>query len=395
MVNASSIYQILSSPGAIAQDLDGSFFIFTQARNENRPSPKGVFTPLYFDLSGTQYQGFTECLKIERHLLIQALEALDLKEESAFSPTWHLQPHRLFDEDFQSIQQLIGTGRLEKAVVMTVERAEGAPSPPQRAQMLLRLLQNCPNNLFIYGHWQDHSGVLGATPELLFSRSGHRVKTMALAGTLARKGLQTPSAKNSETLGAKDSLNTNAELAQRLLNDPKERHEHQLVVEDLTEKLQAPWPLAGNSAIAPSGQVHIHGPQVIELPHLMHLHTAIEVVLPESLDVHSKNFAESVDYQLIQRLHPSSALGLRSKVVSWSWLKTLNGHQELGHFGAPFGFNTADGFLCFVGIRNLEWSTGVSLIRAGCGLVRGSQPDREWQELSAKRDSVKALLGIK
>jgi menaquinone-specific isochorismate synthase len=137
--------------------------------------------------------------------------------------------------------------------------------------------------------------------------------------------------------------------------------------------------------------VDIKGPQLLELPHLWHLHTTLKTQLPP----HS-HFDSELDERLVQCLHPSSALGLRSKVLPWQWLQCLKGHQALGHFGAPIGLSLGEqGYFCLVGIRNLEWSKGQACIRAGCGIVQQSDPEKEWQELRAKRDSVKSLLGFK
>ncbi|MEY4617501.1 MAG: menaquinone-specific isochorismate synthase [Pseudomonadota bacterium] len=386
MLDAISILQILSRPGAIAQDLDGSFFVFSHGESENSPSAaqttseavspsEGVFTPLFFDLSLQHRQSFSECHKFGREELLAALNLKRKLNDFRFLPKWKTADRASFDSDFFVIKSAINEGLLDKAVVMTEEQGERAPSPDERLYLLWQLLQNCSGNLFVYGHWNDNSGVLGATPELLFARKGQQIQTMALAGTLP---------KNKER---------SSELqAEQLLGDAKERLEHQFVIDDLTEKLQTFFKSSVPNRSVPNvskAVVLVDGPKVIELPHLFHLFTAIEGTL-DSGSVPT----DSTDYELIRILHPSSALGLRSKNTPWGWLKNLRGHQNLGHFGAPFGLQTPDGFLCLVGIRNIEWGNGVAKIRAGCGIVALSEADREWQELRAKRESVKALLGI-
>jgi menaquinone-specific isochorismate synthase len=250
---------------------------------------------------------------------------------------------------------------------MTTEFSPWRPQPGDLATLLLRLLQNCTPNLFIYGHWQGSSGVLGASPELLFYRRDQRVQTMALAGTLAK-------GKNGEP----------PQKGESLLQDPKELFEHQLVVEDLREK----FALLETKLPPPSLELAVDGPAIIELPQLFHLQTRIEARHPSF----AKQF--EFDRELISVLHPTSALGLRSSSTPWRWLQGLRGHQQLGHFGAPFGLNLPSGYLCLVGIRNLEWNSEGAFLRAGCGVVARSQADREWAELRAKRDSVKALFKI-
>jgi menaquinone-specific isochorismate synthase len=378
MVTANAIQQILSSPGALAQDFDGSFFVLTNCKTEislgtslNRGKDTNftVLSPTFFGDPSKDGQQFQYCLKFERNEFVALLRASLSKEEGITNIFWTPASRSEFDEDFQAIQSAINDDLIEKAVVMTTEAAEVAPSPPQRMRMLLNLLVNCPLHLYIYGWWDELKGVLGATPEILFRREGRSLLSMALAGTLPKLGLQ-----------------TSTPDGQTLLQDSKELHEHQLVIDDLREKLGA---FAVNH-YGKTPKIRTYGPEVIELPHLFHLHTRIETTLSKW----AEKDADATDIELVHTLHPSSALGLRSRRVSWEWLKKLNGHQNLGHFGAPFGMTLTNGFWCLVGIRNLEWNEQNSYLRAGCGIVRQSQADREWEELRAKRESVKALLGI-
>ncbi len=368
MVYANAIQQILSSPGAITQDFDGSFFVLTNCKTETSLSiapgielvgPRPVFTPTFFEVSAKDLQYFKYCLKIERKVLASALENGAFEDPKFNLPSWEIQSKAHFDQDFAEIQRQIQGGTIEKAVVMTSERSSWTPSPTGKCSLLLSLLKKCPPHLHIYGHWTDSSGVLGASPEILFHREREKIHTMALAGTLPKA--KPPEAPNSGS---------------QLLDDQKERHEHQIVVEDLSEKLRT------------DAKITTQGPKVIELPHLFHLQTQIEAQLE------APPTSEEFDFRLIQRLHPSSALGLRSHKTHWHWLKNLFGHQELGHFGAPFGIALQEGYLCLVGIRNLEWNSTGSIVRAGCGIVAQSNSNREWQELWAKRESVKALLGL-
>lgn len=385
------IIEILSRPGALLQDTDGSFFVLTDAElahryqtssTGNSYDPCLLFTPTFFATSprDTPSQSAAPeslshekpysyyCLHFRRDQWVAGLQSLEIKGNFSFHPDWREQPFAQFESDFTTVQDKIHAGAMDKAVLMSFEEADISPTLQQRAALLFELTRNCSENLIIYGHWKETSGVLGATPELLFHRKGRNLLTMALAGTLSKR----------------HRVNDKGEpLSRVLLNDSKERHEHQLVVDDLTEKLNRFLRAVG------SPEILVRGPEVLELPHLLHLHTQLEVFIPETLS-DDGNF----DWNLLKLLHPTSALGLRSKSLPWSWLRSLEGHKNLGHFGAPLGFSLPNRFLCLVGIRNIEWEGSKTRLRAGCGVVAQSKLLNEWQELRAKRDSVKALLGL-
>ncbi len=175
------------------------------------------------------------------------------------------------------------------------------------------------------------------------------LSTMALAGTRALNG---PS----------------------LLEDPKEMHEHRIVVEGMVERL------------APLGQVTVGETQELELPTLAHLYTPIEVVPNRSVA-----FAEWVS-----ALHPTAAIGAWPKEEGWCWLLDQPNADERGRYGAPFGFIPPDreAGTCLVAIRNVQWANGEAKLLAGGGIVAASQVDREWREFNAKLDSIQEALGL-
>jgi menaquinone-specific isochorismate synthase len=202
---------------------------------------------------------------------------------------------------------------------------------------------------YSYGFEFEGEGLCGVTPELLFSVSDGRLKTMALAGTGPAGG---PS----------------------LLQDPKERHEHQLVIEYLAEALK-PW---GEFTAGSTGE-KTYGV-------LKHLRTPVEVKLNRVPDF----------MHLAARLHPTAALGGWPRQPAWHWLEAQSFHATRSRFGAPFGFVDGRGekMLCVVAIRSVQWKDNCARISAGCGVVRESETLREWQELQLKLKSVHQLLGM-
>jgi menaquinone-specific isochorismate synthase len=205
--------------------------------------------------------------------------------------------------------------------------------------------------LYVYGYWQNGEGILGATPETLFVRTAEQVRTMALAGTLSKKSGKTP---------------------REFLKDPKELHEHQLVVKDIQQRLQR------------LGWVRTAATEVIELPTLYHLRTLIEI------DVHNADIQE-----LVQLLHPTPALGVSPRNYGLGWMRDLPYQKDRGLFGAPLLFSLSENeTICLVAIRNLQWSAAGSRIGSGGGLVSASDLQSEWKELALKRESVMKALGL-
>lgn len=277
-------------------------------------------------------------------------------------PNWQPPPRAFFDECFADLQAQFKAGHLSKVVPVFFEQAS-FPTPRAQVASWIAGLLRAPASLTPYGCWTEAGGILGASPELLFEVGSGTVRTAALAGTLPAP------------LAADTASQLDAE--QHFLNDPKERREHDLVIEGIAQ------------ALAPYGTVTVGATTVIKLPTLWHLQTPIDAALHGTPD-----FAT-----LVRALHPTPALGGSPHDAALAWLRRQDAHQPLGirrgGFGAPFGLLRPDGSgFCLVAVRGLMWQRDMLSIGAGCGIIRESQPDREWEELRHKRDSVKRLLSL-
>ena len=241
---------------------------------------------------------------------------------------------------------------LQKAVPVVFSRARTAISI---AAVLKRLVAPVPRaeHLRAYGFWDSGLGMIGATPELLFSARPESgvVETMALAGTRGKD---------------------EDRAAIQLLADAKERYEHQLVVDDLKARLSA----IGDVSIGPT--------QVLELPALYHLHTRVQ-----ARPRRAPSFME-----MVRVLHPTPALGVSPRAAGFAEMRRWDDPSARLRFGAPFGAVWPEGMNCVVAIRNIQWAGDEVRLGSGCGVVPESQVEREWQELALKRSSVKRLLGL-
>jgi menaquinone-specific isochorismate synthase len=313
-----------------------------------------VFCPDFYDLQSILPLRGTQTYCLSGGDLRQNCEAYLAQHKDLPPPMakalWEEPAKEDFSRALKATQERIQKGEIQKTVPAVFARSPQTVTPVERAQMLLRLT-SAPATLYVYGFWQNGEGVLGATPEVLFDYSQGRLKTMALAGTC-------PKSESSQ----RDSL----------LRDEKEMQEHLIVLEDL------------KTLLGPLGDLTTRGPDIVELPMLYHLKTDIEIVCK----------TPPAFLPLIEKLHPTPALGVAPRTYGYKWMQSFPGQEGRGKFGAPFAFFGEQEALCLVGIRNLQWNRTYSMIGSGCGVVGASELEREWRELYQKRLSVRKILGL-
>lgn len=249
---------------------------------------------------------------------------------------------------FEEILAQIEAGRLKKSVPVLTERGilhRGEPAA------LVKAVNAAPESLWGYGHRQGGTGLIGATPERLFTLEDGVLETMALAGTAPRHEVHD------------------------FPNDPKEIREHELVADYIEELL------------APFGRVEREPRTLLDLGSMIHFLTRIRVKLLDP----DTNLNE-----LVRVLHPTPALGAcpRGEGALRRLFEYRKRLEVPEHFGAPFGLLYQGRFDVLVAIRNLSWDGRDVFLPSGVGLVEGSRFDREWRELALKRNSVKSLLGV-
>lgn len=294
------------------------------------------------------------------HLAILSKEELQQKlaahlKPAAISTLEWIQPEQEdFESDFAKIQSAIEMGVIEKAVPVTFERAIYKIDEKEKVRLLTHVLANYGER-HVYGLWNEDFGILGASPEILFTfdEATGELETMALAGT--RK--------------------SEREKDASLLLDPKEMFEHNVVVHDIKRKLKS------------VGEVEVSEPRVWNLGLISHLRTDFKAVVKKKMN-------RSVN-KLIHLMHPTPALGVASEVESFRWLKNLNESETRARFGAPFGIVNFEGRSeIYVAIRNVQWAGDEVRLGSGCGIVAPSNAQMEWQELQLKRQSVKELFHL-
>ncbi len=199
---------------------------------------------------------------------------------------------------------------------------------------------------------------LGATPELLVRVRDGRVMTGALAGSAPRGAT-----------GQEDRR-----LGDALLASAKDRQEHAVVVDDLRRAIEQ---VCTDVSVADS-------PVLLKVANVQHLFTPIAGRLQDHLCV----------LDLVERLHPSSAVGGSPRGEALDWMSRHEG-LDRGWYAGPVGWIDRAGEGEFsVAIRSALLHGPDALLFAGCGIVADSDPDLEYAESQLKlRSMLSALNG--
>ena len=202
--------------------------------SEHAPKGGALFAPDFYLQSkrawrATPHWNLVDRSSFANHVLskLRAEVNADLNSESQ-GFQWVEPSLNGFEGQVAEIRKGFTNRGLAKAVPIVHAEVREMPNITRLLGVLARLTQ-LPSSLIPYGFWSfepgSEQGLIGATPEVLFSnRSGrdsgrpNRIETMALAGTRAK------------TAGGGD--------ATVLFHDSKERHEHQLVIDDIRDVLE-------------------------------------------------------------------------------------------------------------------------------------------------------------
>ena len=205
----------------------------------------------------------------------------------------------------------------------------------------------------VYGYWCDSQGILGFSPEPLLEKLDDCWQTRALAGTI------------------KTSAESYREV---LLNDPKEKVEHEWVITDIKIKLQDIGTL-----------LNIGRTQVVDFGSIAHLQTLIHFEKKRDIDFQS----------MIEAFSPTAALGGYPSQLSSDYLKKTQYYKfdQMGRqFGGVIALESEDDTFALVCIRNIQWQDSNLIVDSGCGVVSQSIPEKELIEVQNKRRSIMEAL---
>jgi isochorismate synthase len=255
----------------------------------------------------------------------------------------------------RQIEQVMRRGELGKVVLARQYHVEGGAAfePALVVERLRADYADC----FVFAVARGDKCFLGASPERLVRLRDGAVRVTCLAGSIARG--TTP--ERDEQLGAD------------LLASAKDRAEHEFVVRAICTTL----------ADICADQLVVGPLALMKLRNVQHLVTPIRGRVAVGCDL----------LDLVVRLHPTPAMGGVPRERAMDVIRRFEG-MDRGWYASPVGWMDAQGEGEFaVAIRSALLHAAEATLCAGCGIVAGSDPDREYAESCLKLRPVLAALG--
>ena len=196
----------------------------------------------------------------------------------------------------------------------------------------------------------DKSVFMGTSPECLYGRCHHQLIADALAGTRHETG-----------------------SGLELMDSDKDNREHDYVVRDMQEALACLCT-----------EIHrTEHKQLLRWHDLEHLRSRFLGRLQPGIS----------DYRILDTLHPSAAVLGYARDRAWSRLRAEESFDR-GWYAAPVGWIGRDAAEFAVAIRSALAHGNILDLYAGAGIVRGSDPQQEWNEILSKMNHFHEALGI-
>jgi salicylate biosynthesis isochorismate synthase len=283
----------------------------------------------------------------------RALALLDPAPAGRHSVSSAMPPEH-YEAAVERATTLIKEGRLEK-IVLAREVETHAPRAYDPAAMLGVLREAFPG-CFCFCVGRGDATLIAASPELLVRREGHRVSTLALAGSTRRS--------------ADPAVDDH--LGEQLLRDESYREEHAIVARRIERTLR---PHAVWVAAAPE-------PELVKIANIQHLATPIRAQLAAPIDA----------VELAGLMHPTPAVGGEPRALATPLIPALEG-LDRGWYAGPVGWTdaTGDGEFC-VALRCALLRGSAARCYAGNGIVRDSNPQAELAETEVKLQALLPLL---
>jgi isochorismate synthase len=286
-------------------------------------------------------------------LRIRELPLLDPEPAGRFQIASAMPPEH-FEAAVARAVQVIAEGQLSK-IVLAREVQVHAPADYDAAAIFGVLRDEFPS-CFCFCVGRGEATLVAASPELLVRREGHRVSTLALAGSTRRSA----------------DPAVDAHLGEQLLRDESYREEHAIVARRIERALRphAVWVTAAAE------------PELVRIANIQHLATPIRAQLATPMDA----------LDLAGLMHPTPAVGGEPLARAAPLIPALEG-LDRGWYAGPVGWvdATGDGEFC-VALRCALLRGPLARCYAGNGIVRHSDPSAELAETEVKLSALLPLL---
>ena len=242
-------------------------------------------------------------------------------------------------------------------VVFAREASFGFSEDLDPVALLENLKAGTPDCFHFFFQPEEGVAFVGASPERLFRRQGRIIDSEAVAGTRPR--------------GA--SASDDARLLEELLQSDKDRREHEYVRISMQEELA---PLAEEFYLDAE-------PSEMKLASGRHLVSRVRATLRDgvtSLDV-------------LKALHPTPAVGGYPTADAIAAIRAQEPFDR-GWYAGPVGWIGPGAAEFAVGIRSGLVQPRTLSLYSGAGIVTGSTPEGEWDEIEHKIIDFIKVLGL-
>ena len=249
---------------------------------------------------------------------------------------------------------LIRNEVIEKIVLS--RQAKMTFAEPLNPIALAERLQATTHDCFVFCYgFGEQDAFVGATPERLFLRKENELQSEVVAGTRMRG----------------DDSADDERLAIELLTSDKDQREHDIVRKSIRQKLHK---------FVDHLQVDSQA-SILRLARKQHLRSGVQGTLKSGVD----------DGMLLKRLHPTPAVGGYPTENALPEIARIEPFNR-GWYAAPVGWISARSAQFAVAIRSVRVEGSTLSLFSGAGIVRGSDPLQEWQEVENKIQDFVSLL---
>ena len=237
-------------------------------------------------------------------------------------------------------------------IVLAQRFSRDTEASPLQIYRALRATNPSPYMFLL--EFRDDLTLVGASPEMLVRLEDGIAYNRPLAGTRRRGATE------------KEDL----ALEEELLNDPKERAEHVMLVDLGRNDL---------GRVCDYGTVQVKKMMYVErYSHVMHITSQVEGRLRKDMDA----------FDLLRATFPAGTLSGAPKVRAMEIIEELE-ETRRGPYGGAVGYFSFDGSMDMcITIRTLLMQKGTISVQAGGGIVADSDPTAEYYETINKAKAV-------
>ena len=328
-------------------------FDFSRRKNKNW---KGIPSCFYFlpSIEVEELNGQVALIihQVDTETIDQKIAQIKFEDTPLTAPLDKPQEKRLFPSygswknDLDKTLSSIQNKEFEK-VVLARSCCLQFKTPLFPLDILQKLKKKSLASNFFAFQFTPKIAFIGASPEILYERTQRSIKTAAIAGT-RKRGI---------------TEDEDRKFQEELLKNDKELREFNIVKKDIKKKL---------TKLCESFSMPDHH-QIIQTTTVQHLFCPFKGNLKETVQ----------DKDLLKTLHPTPALGGYPKKKALIHIQNIE-RFDRGWYGAPLGWISKENAYQIVAIRSALIQSHHFTLFSGTGIVKGSDPQREWQELEDK-----------